>query len=135
MEKQIDKDLASRYPARILLAEDHPANRKLVLRMLKLLGYEAAAAANGREVLEALRAQPYDVLLMDIFMPELGGLDAMAGICAEWPPEERPVVIAMTANAMQGDRERYIRAGMDDYISKPVDLIEFQGLLHKWLSR
>ena len=105
---------------RILLAEDNPVNQKVALRILDKLGYRADVAANGLEVLEALEREPYDVVLMDVQMPELDGLDASRRICARWPADSRPRIIAMTANAMIEDREACFAAGMDDYLAKPV---------------
>ena len=109
---------------RILLAEDHLVNQKIALLMLQRLGYRADIAGNGLEVLEALQRQPYDVVLLDVQMPEMDGLEAARCICQQWQPLERPRLIAMTANAMQGDREICLAAGMDDYISKPVRMEE-----------
>ncbi|MCP4656067.1 MAG: response regulator [bacterium] len=108
-------------PLRILLAEDDPVSQQVALQMLKNLGYEADLAVNGFEVLAAVNRRPYDVVLMDVQMPELDGLEASRRIERELPAERRPYIIAMTAHAMTGDRQRCIEAGMDDYISKPVD--------------
>ena len=105
---------------RILLAEDNAMNQKVTLRILDKLGYRADVASNGVEALEALEQQCYDVVLMDVQMPELDGLDAARQICERWPVESRPRIIAMTANAMLEDREACFAAGMDDYVAKPV---------------
>ena len=105
---------------RILLAEDNAVNQKVALRLLEQLGYRADVAWNGLEALEALERRPYDVVLMDVQMPELDGLDASRRICARWPAEERPRIIAMTANALPEDREACFAAGMDDYVAKPI---------------
>jgi PAS domain S-box-containing protein len=105
---------------RILLAEDNSMNQKVALRLLDQLGYRADVASNGLEALEALERQPYDVVLMDVQMPELDGLDASRRICERWPAEVRPRIIAMTANAMPEDREACFAAGMDDYVAKPI---------------
>ena len=105
---------------RILLAEDNTVNQKVALRLLEQLGYRAEVASNGLEALEALERQPYDVVLMDVQMPELDGLDATRRICARWPADVRPRIIAMTANAMPEDREACFDAGMDDYVAKPI---------------
>jgi signal transduction histidine kinase/CheY-like chemotaxis protein/HPt (histidine-containing phosphotransfer) domain-containing protein len=115
-----DIKLGERLPLRILLAEDHLVNQKVALLLLERIGYRADIAANGLEVLEALHRQPYDVVLMDVQMPEMDGLEASRRICQEWPADTRPWIIAMTANAMQGDRELCLDAGMNDYISKPI---------------
>ncbi len=113
-------NLAHENPLRILLAEDNVVNQKVALRLLERLGYRADVAANGWEVLDALHRQPYDVVLMDVQMPELDGLSATRRIRREWPVERQPRIIAMTANAMASDRDTCLAAGMDDYISKPV---------------
>jgi CheY-like chemotaxis protein len=115
---------------RILLAEDHLVNQKVALMMLERMGYRADVAANGLEVLQALHRQPYDVILMDVQMPEMDGLEASRQICWQWQ-KARPHIIAMTANAMRGDREDCIAAGMDDYISKPVQIAELEAALRK----
>jgi PAS domain S-box-containing protein len=105
---------------RILLAEDNAVNQKVALRILDKLGFRADVASNGLEALEALERESYDVVLMDVQMPEMDGLDASRRICERWPDESRPRIIAMTANAMIEDREACFAAGMDDYVAKPV---------------
>ncbi|HEY3051314.1 MAG TPA: response regulator, partial [Gaiellaceae bacterium] len=107
-------------PLRILLAEDNPMNQKVALRLLERLGYSADVAANGLEALAALERKPYDVVLMDVQMPELDGLDATRRICERWPLDSRPHIIAMTANALPEDREACFAAGMNDYVAKPI---------------
>jgi PAS domain S-box-containing protein len=127
--------LAEQSPLRILLADDHLVNQKVALQILQRMGYRADVAGNGLEAIEALRRQPYDVVLMDVQMPEMDGLEASRLICAEWGDTERPIVVAMTANAMQGDREECMAAGMDDYLSKPIEIEELVRVLSACKSR
>jgi PAS domain S-box-containing protein len=127
---KLEADLAERLPLRILLAEDNVINQKVALRVLQRFGYRADVAGNGAEAIAALRRQYYDVILMDVHMPEMDGLEATRRICAEWP-QARPRIIAMTANAVQGDREVCLSAGMDDYISKPVRIEELRAALEQ----
>ena len=128
---QLDPEMAKRHPLRILLAEDNAVNQKLALRLLQQLGYRADVASNGMEAIQSVERQPYDVILMDVQMPEMDGLEASRLICAQRPHERRPHIIAMTANAMQGDREICLEAGMDDYISKPIRVAELIAALIK----
>jgi CheY-like chemotaxis protein/anti-sigma regulatory factor (Ser/Thr protein kinase) len=116
----IDRELAKRHPLRILLAEDNAVNQKLALRILQQMGYRADLAANGIEAIESVERQTYDVVLMDVQMPEMDGLEATRRIVARSPNGDRPRIVAMTANAMHGDREECLAAGMDDYITKPI---------------
>ena len=116
--------MAARHPLRILLAEDNVVNQKLALRLLQQMGYRADLAANGIEAIECVERQTYDVVLMDVQMPEMDGLEASRRITALVPAGERPRIIAMTANAMQGDREMCLAAGMDDYLTKPIRVDE-----------
>ncbi|MEG3841583.1 response regulator [Microcoleus sp. herbarium14] len=175
--------LADRLPLRILLADDHLVNQKVALQILQRMGYRADVAGNGIEVLEALRRQPYDVVLMDVQMPEMDGLEATRRIRSQfgadftlenptgesevWATDEqsnhrksqienptltdeesnnpksqiqnlksiRPMIVAMTANAMQGDREECMAAGMDDYLSKPIEIEELVRALSACKSR
>jgi PAS domain S-box-containing protein len=136
-EWQFDAGLAQRLPLRILLAEDNMVNQKLALRLLERMGYRADVAANGLEVLEALQRQSYDVILMDVQMPEMDGLEASRAIHEGWTAEQRPHIVAMTANAMQGDREECLDAGMDDYLTKPIQIKALQAVLERtgWWAR
>ena len=120
LSSSFDPQLAQRLPVKILLAEDVIVNQKVVLHLLKRLGYYADVANNGQEVLEALHRQLYDVIFMDVQMPQMDGLEATHRIYQEWSPLQRPWIIAMTANSLRGDRETCLRAGMNDYISKPI---------------
>jgi CheY-like chemotaxis protein len=117
---RLDPGMAARHPLRILLAEDNVVNQKLALRLLQQMGYRADVASNGLEAIESVERQTYDVVLMDVQMPEMDGLEASRRITLKWKPEERPRIVAMTANAMQGDREMCLAAGMDDYVTKPI---------------
>ena len=128
----LDPDLARRLPMRLLLADDNPINQKVGLSVLHKLGYRADIANNGLEVLKALEQKVYDLLFLDVQMPEMDGLEAARKICERWSPERRPAIIAMTGNALMGDREKCLAAGMDDYISKPVRISELQAALERW---
>jgi CheY-like chemotaxis protein len=134
-EQEADARPAARAQLRVLLAEDNAVNQQLALRLLEKLGYGADVAVNGLGALEALRRRSYDVVLMDVEMPEMDGLDAARCIHREWPGPERPRIIAMTANAMQGDREMCLAAGMDDYVSKPIRLDELAEALDRCTRR
>ena len=114
---------------RILVAEDDAVNQRVAVRTLERLGHRADVVTNGREVLERLSQATYDVVLMDVQMPEMDGLEASRAICARWSAAERPRIIAMTAAAMEGDREAGLAAGMDDYIMKPVSLDQLRRKL------
>ncbi len=120
VKPRIDSEMAKRHPLRILLAEDNVVNQKLAMRLLLQMGYRADLASNGIEAIESVARQTYDVVLMDVQMPEMDGLEASRRITAKYTPEQRPRIIAMTANAMQGDREECLAAGMDDYVTKPI---------------
>ena len=123
----LDPDHAVRHPLRILLAEDNVVNQKLAIRLLSMMGYQADLAANGVEAVEAVERQTYDLVLMDVQMPEMDGIEATRTIVERIPANGRPWIVAMTANAMDGDRERCIEAGMNDYISKPIRVEELVG--------
>jgi PAS domain S-box-containing protein len=132
-----NRPLADQLPLRILLVEDVLVNQKFALQALEEMGYQADVAANGVEAVAAVQRQPYDVVLMDVQMPVMDGLEATRRIHKIWAEATisavngRPYIVAMTANALQGDREACLAAGMDDYISKPVYLEELQAALKR----
>jgi len=127
---QVPGVFAEQYPLRILIAEDNPINQKIAIKLLSRQGYEPALANNGKEVMEMVGHEHYDIILMDVQMPEMDGLEAtrMIRTCLEI----QPVIVAVTANAMQGDRDLCMQAGMDDYMSKPIELKELLNQLEKW---
>ncbi len=125
-----DKKMAERYPLKILLTEDNLVNQRVALRILERMGYRADVAANGKEAIESLERQDYDVILMDVQMPEMDGLQASRIINERWP-DTRPTIIAMTAGAMKSDRDKCFDAGMDDYITKPVKVQELESALKR----
>ncbi|MBN1140102.1 MAG: GAF domain-containing protein [Anaerolineae bacterium] len=128
---RFDADMGKRHPLSILLAEDNAINQKLALLVLERLGYRADVAGNGLEALQALRRQPYDLVLMDVQMPEMDGLEATRAIGREVARERRPRIVAMTANAMKEDREECLAAGMDDFIAKPIQVDELVAALNR----
>lgn len=115
-------------PMRILVAEDNPSNQRVLVEMLKRIGYKADAVVNGREVVEALERQNYDLVLMDVKMPEMDGITA-AQVIRKLHPENMPKIVAITAYAFDGDREKCLKAGMDIYIAKPVKMEELRAVL------
>jgi CheY-like chemotaxis protein len=123
--------MGKRHPLRILLAEDNPTNQVLTLAMLDRLGYRADVAGNGVEVLKTLQRQFYDVILMDVQMPEMDGLEATREVRRSFNPACQPRIIALTADAMKEDRERCLAAGMDDYVSKPIQVNELISALNR----
>jgi two-component system, sensor histidine kinase and response regulator len=131
------KEMRAALRARVLVVEDNPVNQKVAVRMLERLGYKADIAANGLEALEALSRIPYAAVLMDVQMPEMDGYEATKEIRRrerEGPEDRHTPILAMTANAMQGDREEALEAGMDDYVSKPVTAQELESVLRRWVS-
>jgi len=129
-KQKLSVDFAKQYPLNILIAEDDKMNQKLVTKVLNKLGYEPHVSENGKDVLEVVSHKNYDLILMDVQMPEMDGLEAtrMIRVCLT----EQPIIIAMTANTLQGDREECLKAGMDDYIGKPVRLDGLVDIIEKW---
>jgi len=133
-----EETLASRQPLRVLLCDDNTINQKVAVRILQQLGYEPDLAANGREALEALDRKPYDLIFMDVMMPEMDGLEAtrvirkleQSGGSVNF--NSHIIIIAMTAQAMQGDREKCLEAGMDDYLSKPIRPKDVRVVIERW---
>ena len=123
--------MATTHPLRILLAEDNPMNRKILDLLLGRMGYHPDFAVDGTEAINAINAKPYDVILMDIQMPKMDGLEATKLIRKELPPERQPKIIALTAHAFEDDRLQCIEAGMDDYLTKPIN----RNLLAQALQR
>ncbi|MCE1253867.1 MAG: response regulator [Anaerolineae bacterium] len=126
-----DVTMGKRHPLRILLAEDHVVNQRVALLTLEKLGYRADVVSNGVEVLQAFERQYYDVVLMDVQMPEMDGVSATRNLRLKLPKKRQPYIIALTANVLSGDRERYLEAGMDDYLSKPMHVADLIKTLEK----
>jgi signal transduction histidine kinase/DNA-binding response OmpR family regulator len=131
----LDPELATRHPLRILVAEDNVVNQRLALRLLEKLGYRADVVANGLEAVEAVRRQPYDLVLMDVQMPEMDGVQATQQILERWADGDRPWIVAMTAEVMRGDREGFLAAGMNDYVAKPIRPQELIAAIARTPSR
>jgi CheY-like chemotaxis protein len=127
--------MAAQHPLRILLVEDNIVNQRVALRLLEKMGYRADMASNGVDALEMLRRYAYDVVLMDVQMPDMDGIEATQHIREQWERAEQPYIIAMTAHAMEGDRQLCLAAGMDDYIGKPVRLEELVEKLSRVATR
>ncbi len=128
LENAITSPTPGSSPLRILLAEDHAVNQKVALLMLGKLGYRADIAVDGTEVLEAVSARMYDLVLMDVQMPQMDGLEACRWICAQWVPDDRPRIVALTAG-FAADRAECLAAGMDDFIAKPIRMSSLRAVL------
>ncbi len=131
----INTDFSKRYPAKILLVEDNLVNQQLAMLFFEKMGYRADAASNGLEAINYLRHQQYDFIFMDIQMPEMDGLEASRIICNTYKKDNRPIIIAMTANAMEEDRQQCLAAGMDDYLRKPVELSDVVEKILEWYKK
>ena len=125
---------AQTRPERILIAEDNPINQRVAMRMLQKVGYTASIVCNGKEAVSAVKSGRFDIVLMDCNMPEMDGFAATANIRAWEGENRRTIIIAMTANALQGDRDKALAAGMDDYIAKPVNQKDLYAMLEHWSS-
>jgi len=127
-----DPSLASRLPLRILIADDNRVNQRVGSNFLEKLGYSADVVSNGLEVLQAVERKTYDIIFLDVQMPEMDGYEAARQLHRRWPDEKRPRIIAMTGNAMPGDKQRCLEAGMDDYITKPLRVEDLRTALERW---
>ena len=127
-----DGQLAQKLPLRILVAEDNALNQRLLLRLLARMGYRADVAGNGLEAVEALERQPYDLVFMDMQMPEMDGLESTAEIRQRLDQDGQPRIIALTANATPEDRDRCLDAGMNDYLSKPIQIPDLVKVIERW---
>jgi PAS domain S-box-containing protein len=130
-----DEHLALQCPLRILVAEDNPVNQKLILYILNKMGYTPLLVKNGRDVLKNLKTQHYDLIFMDIQMPDMDGFETTRQIIERYPGEERPRIIAMTAFGLKDDREKCLAIGMDDYVSKPISAQQVELLLKHWYHK
>src|SRR6202012_3541347 len=138
---KLDPKLAERLPLRVLLCDDNVINQKVAMRLLQQMGYQPDIAGNGLEALAALEKQKYDLVFMDVQMPEMDGLEATRMIRERQHEKSRfpnykgnIIVIAMTASAMPGDRDKCIAAGMDDYLAKPVRPEDMRVIVERWAS-
>jgi CheY-like chemotaxis protein len=129
----VSPEFANMFPVKILIAEDDTINQHLAVKMLNKLGYHPDIVSDGKEALEVVSEKQYDIILMDGLMPEMDGFEAtkMIRLCLE----TQPIIIALTASTMYGDRERCIQAGMDDYLSKPIDINHLAAIIEKWAMK
>jgi signal transduction histidine kinase len=132
---EINRSAAALVPLRLLVADDSPVNQKVAQTILKRMGYDPVIVSNGAEVLQWLEKESFDLVFLDIQMPVMDGYDAAREICRRWPRDKRPVLVALTANALQGDREICLQAGLDDYLTKPVRPRELEATLTRWGTR
>jgi CheY-like chemotaxis protein len=131
----MERPIGEQIPLEVLLAEDNAVNQKVALRFLERLGYRADAVANGLEAITAVENRRYDLVLMDLQMPEMDGFQATQQIRKRLPRERQPKIIALTANAMKSDREQCEAAGMDDYVSKPVKMHEIAAVIRRHFGK
>ena len=131
-DHNVDKKLSDKHPLRNQQADDNFTNQELVVTLMRKMGYTIDAVENGRKALEIMEHKTYDIILMDVQMPVMNGLEATQAIIEKYPEDIRPFIIAITANAMPGDRERFLDAGMVDYLSKPIRFKDVQDVLIRW---
>ncbi|MCB0165956.1 MAG: AAA family ATPase [Anaerolineae bacterium] len=134
-QPSFDRQMGQKHPLRLLVVEDNSVNQLVIIKILEHLGYQADLATNGRDAVEGLKQQPYDAVLMDVNMPDMDGVAATRIIRQQIPANQQPRIIAITANTLQGDRENYLAAGMDDFVSKPVQIDALIRALSQCQSR
>ncbi|MBE9217020.1 response regulator [Plectonema cf. radiosum LEGE 06105] len=125
----INTTIAEKNPLQILLVEDYTTNQRMITLMLEQMGYQADVANNGLEALTAMRRQPYDVVFMDMQMPQMDGMTATQYICQECEPSVRPRIIALTASVILRDKENYLASGIDDFLAKPFRIEQLMQVL------
>ena len=130
-----DPTMASRFPLKILVAEDNVINQQVIKRVLLQYGYASDLAVDGKDAIGAMKRQRYDVIFMDVQMPEMDGLEATRRICGTLALTERPYIVGLTASAMKEDREACIAVGMEDYLSKPIRQPEVKAVLERAFAR
>ncbi|GAB1403124.1 MAG: response regulator [Lentimicrobiaceae bacterium] len=132
---EIDSKPDSNSTLKILVAEDNVVNQRFLVSMLNIMGHQPVSVLNGREVLEIMEVEKFDIIFMDIQMPEMSGMEATRRIIEKYPASERPFIIAITANALNSDYQRCIEAGMDDCLFKPVNLKLLQSCVQEWSEK
>ena len=129
-QPKLPTGLSEQHPLKILVAEDNVINQQVILHVLEKLGYQPRLVSNGREAVHVMLEEVYDIIFMDLHMPEMDGLEATRLI--RQTASTQPVIIALTANTMEGDQEECLQAGMNDYIGKPIKLEELVDKLRRW---
>lgn len=134
IEVKVNSNFATNKPLKILLVEDNPVNQKLATKILEKMGYQVNVSNNGLECLDAVRKTKYDLIFMDVQMPEMDGLETTEFLVTNYNINERPKIIALTANAMPGDKEKCLEIGMDDYLAKPISIKSLNEIILKWFK-